>query len=31
LRVEVSNDRSTPHALLEMLRSLVAVPEEANA
>jgi transcription-repair coupling factor (superfamily II helicase) len=31
LRVEVSNDRSTPHALLEMLRSLVAVSEEANA
>jgi transcription-repair coupling factor (superfamily II helicase) len=31
LRVEVSNEGSTPHALLEMLRSLVAVAEEANA
>jgi hypothetical protein len=31
LRVEVSNDRSTPYALLEMLRSLVAESEEANA
>jgi transcription-repair coupling factor (superfamily II helicase) len=30
LRVEVSNEGSTPHALLEMLRSLVAVAEEAN-
>jgi transcription-repair coupling factor (superfamily II helicase) len=31
LRVEVSNEGATPHALLEMLRSLVAVAEEANA
>ncbi len=31
LRVEVSNDAATPHALLEMLRTLVAVSEEANA
>ena len=31
LRVEVANEGTTPHALLEMLRSLVAVAEEANA
>ena len=31
LRVEVANEGTTPHALLEMLRSLVAVSEEANA
>jgi transcription-repair coupling factor (superfamily II helicase) len=31
LRVEVTNDRATPHALLELLRSLVAVSEGANA
>jgi transcription-repair coupling factor (superfamily II helicase) len=31
LRVEVSNEGSTPRALLELLRSLVAVAEEANA
>jgi transcription-repair coupling factor (superfamily II helicase) len=30
LRVEVSNAAATPRALLEMLRSLVAVSEEAN-
>jgi transcription-repair coupling factor (superfamily II helicase) len=30
LRVEVTEDRATPHALLEMLRSLVAVSEEAK-
>jgi len=31
LRVEVSNEGATPRALLDMLRSLVAVAEEANA
>ena len=31
LRVEVANEGTTPRALLEMLRSLVAVSEEANA
>jgi len=31
LRVEVTNEGATPHALLEMLRSLVVVSEEANA
>jgi len=31
LRVEVSNEGATPHALLELLATLVAVAEEANA
>ncbi len=31
LRVEVSNEGATPRALLDMLRSLAAVAEEANA
>ena len=31
LRVEVSNEGATPRALLEMVRSLVAVAEEAHA
>ena len=31
LRVEVTNEGTTPRALLEMLRSLVAVSEEAHA
>ena len=31
LRVEVTNDQTTPRALLAMLRSVVAVSEEANA
>ena len=31
LRVEVTNDAATPRALLEMLRAVVAVPEEAHA
>ena len=31
LRVEVSSDAATPRALLDMLRSLVAVSEEASA
>jgi len=31
LRVEVTNDTATPRALLETLRSLVAVSEAANA
>ena len=31
LRVEVTNEGTTPRALLEMLRSLVAVPEGAPA
>ena len=31
LRVEVTNDRGDAPRLLEMLRSVVALPEEANA